>query len=144
MPLASIAAARDAMLTIFKTAWDGQTPPVPLVIYDDTTQEVPSGDTPWCRVTIRHNISGRATVGGEVGARRFRRVGVLTVQIFTPTGEGLSNADIFAKVALDAFEGNSTGSDAIEFRNVTVNEVGRDGPWYQTNVLTEFEYDEVK
>lgn len=143
MPVASITLARDSIVSTFKTAWDAQTPPIPLLIFDDAKQDIPSGGTPFARITVRHNLVEQATLGG-IGGRRFRRFGIVAIEIYTPAGEGLTDADKFAKVALDAFEGKNTGGDAIEFRNTRVNEVGQDGPWFQTNVLADFEYDEVK
>lgn len=144
MPIASFAVARDAIVSKFVTAWNAQTPPIPLLRFEDVKSETPSGNVPWAKVWVKHDPKFRqATLGGK-GNRRFRRTGVVTVQIFTPSGEGLTNNDIFAKIALDAFEGESTGADAIEFRNAGSQEIGQDGPWYQTNVTADFEYDEVK
>lgn len=92
---------------------------------------------------MRHNVMDQQTLG-SVGNRRFRRFGIITVQIFTLGDQGLSTADVFAKVALDAFEGNSTAPTEIHFRNSRINEVGEDGPWFQTNVIVDFDYDEIK
>lgn len=143
MPVSSITVARDAINTAFKAAWDAQTPPIPALLFDDTKQDLSGGEAPYARITVRHNVFQQATLGG-IGNRRFRRSGIVAVQIFTPAGEGLTDADKFAKVALDTFEGKNTGGDAIEFRNARINEIGQDGPWFQTNVLAEFEYDEIK
>ncbi len=144
MPLASLTAARDAILTLFKVAWDAQTPPVPKLLNDDVKDDLPAGTFPWARIIVRHNTGFQATLAGETGNRRFRRLGLVTVQIFTPYGDGLDLNDALAKVAVDAFEGKSTAADEVLFRNVRSNEVGQDGNWFQTNVFAEFEYDEVK
>lgn len=145
MPISSLTEARDAIQAHFKTAWEAQSPPVPKVLYQDVKDEIPVGTDPWARITIIHNTSGQATVGGAVGNRRFRRFGLVTVEVYTPFGDGLTNNDIFAKVAVDAFEGTRTsGGDSVEFRNVRSNEIGPDGDWFHTNVIAEFEYDEVK
>ncbi len=144
MPIASIAVARDAIVSTFKTAWDAQTPPVPQLLFDDVRDEIPAATSPWARIQVRHNVSQQATLAGEVGNRRFRRFGIVTVQIFTPGDGGLTDSDKFTKVALDAFEGQNTGGDAIEFRNARINEIGEDGPWFQANVISEFTYDTVK
>ncbi len=92
---------------------------------------------------MRHNVMDQRTLG-NTGNRRFRRFGVITVQIFTLSNQGLATADVFAKIALDAFEGQSTAPTEIHFRNAMINEVGEDGPWFQTNVLVDFDYDEIK
>lgn len=143
MPIASKAAGRDAIQTLFKTAWDAQTPPVPVVLYEDVVVDIPPATDPWVRVTVRHGPSTQVTLG-ETGGRRFRRLGVVTVQVFTPVGDGMTLNDTLSDVAVNAFEGKSTGGDEVEFRNVTASEVGVDSDWFQTNVTADFEYDAVK
>lgn len=146
MPIATTTEARDEILSYFTTAWNAGPLP-PILLYDDKVRDLPT-DAAYARVTVQHNVFNQATIGGKVssggGGQRFRRSGVVTVQIFTPFGDGLTTADPLVDLALDAFEGENTGSDRIEFRNVRENEVGHDGVWHQTNVLAEFEYDRVK
>ena len=147
MPIATIAEARNEILLHFTTAWDAGTPPIPLLLYDDKHKDLPA-DAPYARITIRHNVFTQRTLGGKIasggGGSRFTRFGIVTVQIFTLSDDGLTSADVLVDLALDAFEGESTGSDRIEFRNARANEIGQDGPWFQTNVIAEFEYDRVK
>lgn len=150
MAYASTAEARDAMLALFKTAWDAQTPPVPIVIYDDMRSQPPTDSESWARVNVQHANTVQATLGG-VGGRRFRKNGVLTVQVFTPlaggpgsAGGGLTVNDALVKIAVDAFEGRSTRPDGVEFRGVTPREVGQSGAWFQTNVIVLFRYDIIK
>lgn len=147
MPIATIAEARDEILLHFTAAWDAGTPPIPLLLYDDKHRDLPD-DAPYARITIKHNIFAQVTIGGKVSqggaGQRFRRFGIVTVQIFTVSGDGLTGADTLVQLALDAFEGENTGSDRIEFRKARSNEIGQDGPWFQTNVIAEFDYDRVK
>jgi hypothetical protein len=63
--------------------------------------------------------------------------------VFEPPGKGLSGATDLPKVIQDAFEGVATAS-GVWFRDVTVNEIGPDGDFFQTNIVAFFEYDEVK
>lgn len=137
---ATYAQARDDILTMVKTVWDttGLT-----MVYDDVAGEPPAGATSWARSTIRHNEGRQTTLADAEGKKRFERTGLLIVQIFTPSGEGLSSADDLAKVISDAFEGQ-TSPRGVWFKNVRVNEVGPSGNWYQVNVVVEFQYDEVK
>lgn len=149
MPIANITAARDAIIDHFKAAWDAMDlevgESIPEVIYDDAENEIPDGRDSWVRVSVRHAAGAQATLGG-VGGRRFRKTGDVTVYVFTPVGGGLTRNDALAKVAVDAFEGESTGGagGAIVFRNVRSQEIGRDGAWFQTNVIADFEYDGIK
>ncbi len=147
MPIATLTEARDEILLHFTTKWDAGTPPIPLLLYDDKARDLPTDD-PYARITIKHNLFPQVTIGAPVSQGgngvRFRRFGLVTVQVFTISGGGLTNSDILVDLALDAFEGEKTGLDRIEFRNARVNEIGQDGPWFQTNIIAEFVYDRVK
>lgn len=146
MPISTTAAARDEILLHFTTAWNAQTPPVPLLLYTDKHEDLPA-DAPFARIKVIHNIFEQVTLGGKVAqgapGTRFRRFGIVTVQVFTISGGGQVASDTFVDVALAAFEGQNTGDDKIEFRNVRVNEIGQDGPWFQVNVIAEFTYDKI-
>lgn len=141
---ATVTQARDEMLTTFRTAWTAGPPSSTLpVLYPDVSQEVPSSGA-WARVTVKHSYGEQATLSGETGQRRFRHTGIVTVQIFTPTGDGQVLSDQLVAIAKGAFEGVTTSPGRVMFRNVRVNEVGQQGQWFQVNVLADFEYDEVK
>ncbi len=147
MPIVTLAAARDEILLHFTTKWDAGTPPIPLLLYDDKHRDLPT-DAPYARITIKHNVFPQVTIGAPVAQGgngvRFRRFGLVTVQVFELSGDGLTSSDILVDLALDAFEGEKTGLDRVEFRNARANEIGQDGPWFQTNVIAEFTYDRVK
>jgi len=136
--------AIDEILALFKAAWD-TTAYASRVKYDNvgTTSSPPSGQEPWCRVVLRHSASNQATLSGAVGTRRFRRYGVLTVQLFDLPGKGLSGAEDLSKIIMDAYEGKTSPGGVI-FRRVRTNEIGPDGDFYQINIVAEFEYDEIK
>ena len=140
--------AYDEMLGAFKDAWDagagtynGGT--VPEVRYDGVGDSgPPDSEEPWARVTIRHVTGTQASLLGDSAQKRFRRSGIITIQVFWPLSQaGLANARSLASVARSAYEGQETASH-VWFRNVRVQEVGPDGSWYQINVLADFEYDE--
>ena len=147
MPIATIADGRDEILLHFTTKWDAGTPPIPLLFYDDKHRDLPP-NAPYARITIKHNVFPQVTIGATVAnggnGVRFRRFGIVTVQVFELSGDGLTSSDVLVDLALDAFEGEKTGLDRVEFRNARANEIGQDGPWFQTNVIAEFTYDRVK
>jgi len=150
----TITQARDGILGHLRTAWlaNGATVDV-LVFYPDTVVGVkglagtkvaqPVSGSPWARVTLQHVTSGQTSLADNTSKKIFTRNGVLTVQVFTPYGTGLTKSDTLTKVVQDAFEGKAT-LNGVWFRNVRANEIGQDGEWHQTNVLVEFTYDEVK
>lgn len=132
--------ARDDILGIFDVAWATTGFEA---AYENIREDLVLGVTPWARATLRHGAGRNSSLTGGIGNQRFERTGNLIVQVFVPTGEGLTEGLTLAKVVSDAFEGVSTTS-GVWFRNVTINEIGPDGQWFQINVLIDFIYDEVK
>lgn len=143
MPIPDIATARDEVMKHFTDAWNAQTPPVPLLLYDDKERDVPE-NADYARIVMRHNDRDRRTLGNDVGNRRFRSFGIITVQVFAVSADGLTRSDELVNLAVNAFEGDKTGEDRVFFRNVSHQEIGQDGPWFQVNVLAEFDYDFIK
>lgn len=142
--MTTITEARDAMLTVFRTAWlaDGTTSPIPVKYGDDVTFVKPVADGagnagPWAWVNVRHT-DGRAESIGGPGFGKDLFSGFVTVQVFTPIGTGRVLADAAAQVAKRAFQRQSFSSGW--FASVVVAEVGVDGPWQQTNVTSQFFY----
>ena len=143
---ATLTQARDEILDVFVTAWlaDANTMNVP-ILYWDVKDDPPAAPNPYVRVNVQHNSTGgQATLQGEVGSRRYRRFGQAIAAIWAPIGDGLQDADTYATVARDAFEGTVTSPGNVIFRDVNVVEVGPDGGRFRVNVLAEFEYDEIK
>lgn len=141
--------ARDEIHTLFKTAWDAgvETTGQPVLYADSKTQVPTTNDADsnpdlWAKITVQHNGGGQGTLGGK-GGRCFDRFGVVTVQVFTPLGTGLSIGDNVYKIVVDAYEGQTTPG-GVWFRNVAVNEIGPEGEWFQTNITSDFEYEEQK
>jgi hypothetical protein len=145
MPINNPFDARDEIVDHFTTIWNAQASPPPL-LYQDRRRDLPASGS-YARITVNHNTAPQVTLGGKTSlggsGERFRNFGIVTVQIFTDSDDGLTTSDVLVKVALDAFRGQKTGEDRVEFRNTRMNEIGQDGPWHQTNVLAEFDYDEV-
>lgn len=147
----TIPLARDEILERLNDVVQGTpTPPGPVqLIFDDTPGSVPSSVSAvqppptWARVRVQHSTGRQASLSGSTGKRRWERTGFLLVQLFTPLFGGQVLADEIASIILNAFEGYSTSS-GVWFRNARMNEIGKDGAWLQTNILVDFQYDEVK
>ena len=133
--------ARDQALALFKAAWDAQTAPVPPLIYDGTTKQSPAPPSPWARVSFQNTVSEQRSIGGPV--RDFERNALLIVQIFSAPDDGLSSADVYAKVAMDALEGKRT-SGGLYFTRVSARDAGKSGAWNLTIVTAQCTYDEFK
>lgn len=141
--------AKDEILSLFKLTWDAGLPGDGIVTtgfpvhYPDIAFIVPTAQTSWLRLVMKTINGGQVTLAGDVGTRRFNREGFIMVQIFTPSGQGQKTGLKLTKLVMSAFEGKATAG-GVWFRRVRFNEIGIDGSWYQINVLTDFNYDEVK
>lgn len=132
--------AVDEIYGVLNDAW---TPSGLPLYFEDTRSERTAEEIAWAVAFIRHAAGFQATLCGEIGQRTFTRLGYITVQIFSPVARGLHEARALAKVVTDAYEGFSTPG-GVWFRNVRMNEVGREGDNFQVNVVAEFRYDEIR
>lgn len=150
MTLPTYDSAQDEILGLFNTDWTALTPAVtggavPDVDWPGQDRHAQfDPEKPWARVSLRYGPSRQITFG-PVLSRRFNRVGTVSVQVFEPlsSANDLSLGSQLAIIARDAFEGRSTAS-GIWFRNARITPIGADGAWYQTNVVVEFQYDEMR
>jgi hypothetical protein len=144
--------ATDAIFGLLNAAWlansgaansnySGKVPQIEWPDVDQAAPKLSAGNVPWTRASLQY--TGRKQTGLGSGVSKYTANGVVTVQIFVPTGkQGLTNCDRLGKVVTDAFEGKSTAE--IWFRNVTYRPIGSDGVWFQANVTANFTYDVVK
>lgn len=139
----TITSARDEILTLFRTTWlaAADSTNVPL-LWDNRAQDIPTSGS-FARVSVRHADGAQATLSGETGLQSHRLEGTVFVQVFTPTGDGLTTSDKLVEVAMSAFQGKRTAG-GVWFRRVRAAEIGPDGAFFQVNVLADFEYDEVR
>jgi len=140
---ATITQARDDMLGVLKVAWEASADSQNLpMLYPDVAGDPPT-EGAWGRATVLHTGSNQASLANHAGVRRFRRTGVVVVQLFTPPGGGQVLSDDLVTVVKNAFEGITT-TNGVVFLNVTPRDIGQSGGFYQANVQADFEYDEVR
>lgn len=146
---ADIETATDEVTALFKAAWDAESEAADFqILYwnkPDDPPAVPDDDKnppPWVKIIVRHQDASPAGMGSDTGRRKKTRYGIVTVQIFEGYGTGGAKANRLARVAEAAFDGKETPS-GVWFRRVRTVDFGRSGPWYRTDVLAEFEYDDV-
>lgn len=142
MPITNTTAARDAIYGTLKDAVAASAYSTIPIYYPDVVKDSPDGDDEFIRVFVDLTNEVQKSLG-EVGNRRFRVYGMVMVQVFTKYGTGQVTADLISGVVKGAFRGVNTGADAITFRNARVVDVGHTGPYLQTNVFAEFDYDEI-
>ncbi len=98
--------------------------------------------TPYARVTVRSNQRKQLTMGQNT--RKFMGNGVLFVEIFTPTGDGLVKARVLATAVRDAFETPNISSYHTWYGQCRTQENGSEGLWSRVTVTVEWEYEEIK
>jgi hypothetical protein len=145
---ATIEQARDDLYGVVQTFWDGEvTAPVD-ILYEDVAGARPversSADLvlPYARVSIRHSFGHQSGLSGGGGSRKYTNVGMLIIELWYPQGKGFGEVDLFAQLLIDALRGVST-TNGVWTRNVRMIEIAQSGIWFQTNVLADFEYDQV-
>lgn len=99
---------------------------------------------------VRHSTQGVSTPQTAMGGcedelkRRYTAYGLLFVQLFCP--KHISNSLFLgrrlAQVAQSAYRGKQS-PNGVWFRNVRVQELTPEEPWYRLNVVAEYEYDEI-
>lgn len=135
----TFAESYDEIHALFKATWDGTGL---FTDYEDVPAKRANDQDNWSVFRVFYESSSQASLGGT-GNRMFRRRGTIIVSIYTRSGNGLQDAQSLAKTAIDIFEGNAT-SGGVWFRNAQMQNRGMDGEFYLTQVLVNFEYDEVK
>jgi len=128
--------AIGAMRDYFDTQWGSTTP---IIWGSDDPTEKPN--TTWVRFNIRHSDGFQATMGSP-GSNRFDRVGVLTIQVFSPENQLGTDAVDKSTTILDLYSG--LNDNGIEYYDAIVREIGNDGyGWYQINVVMTFRYEQI-
>lgn len=133
------AATESTIRSRFNTQWSSLRPTIP-VFFDNAGDSVqPPQDSAWVRLTVLPGESQQVEMGR---LRRWRRAGVITVQIFVPAASGTGLALELGDTVRDIFEGLTLSS--VIFRATSLNRVGLDGAWLQYNANTNFQADELR
>ncbi len=133
----SFKTAEAAVQGYFKEKWKVAGNPITPIAWPDVQFTKPSGT--WVRFSMKNNDAFQASIG-SVGSNYFRRVGIVTIQIFAKENGGAVDCRTKADLAANAFMDNDLSG--FEFTNVNARDIGPDGHgWYQWNVTAEYRYD---
>ena len=131
--------ARDLLSSFITTEWATAAGTAPL-LYDNLGGERPEDPTLFGRLTIQNVSSSLSALGGG----RFRRIGLLTVQIFVPLYSGTEEADQVGESLVEALE--SVGPTTLEnvwLRDIGMTDIGPDDAYHQVSINAEFLFDRV-
>lgn len=142
----TLSAARDAVIKLVDDEWAANVLTSTYQMqYDNVKLDKPGEDgvttqpLPWGRTTVRIISSPQVTQG----RRRYETTGIVTVQVFTPFGDGHELGDPIVQMLLDILRAHVGSTDGLWFFEIQGNEIGQDGPWFQTNVEAGFRYQEL-
>jgi hypothetical protein len=131
--------ARDAINGVVRDMWNRLYLPESNLVWNDVPGQKPTGELPWGRVTIKHNLGYRGSLANHNGNVLHRNEGTVIIQIFSPMAGGDVEGYYVAQFLQHAYKKNH---DGVWFRNSRINEVGPDGAFEQINVNIDFEYDD--
>ena len=133
------AATESTIRSRFNTQWSSLRPTIP-VFFDNAGDDVqPPQNSAWVRLTVLPGASQQVEMGR---LRRWRRAGIIAVQIYVPAASGTGLAQELGDTVRDIFEGLTLSS--VIFRATSLNRVGLDGAWLQYNANTPFQADELR
>jgi hypothetical protein len=132
-------ATEAVIISRFESQWSALQPNIPFTYDNQSEADFPPRNEPWVRVTVLTGASSQVAMGDQ---RRWRRVGDVTVQIFTPAGSGTGLATQLADTVRDIFEGRTISG--VIFRATSLTRVDVDDAWMQHNASTSFQADELR
>lgn len=150
--------ATDAILSTLKVYWDANAAAFnggiePILVYEANEPDLKTHPretgTAWARAVIRHNGSYKVSLVGVTGAARYRRTGLVWVQIFVPATSGMAYTTVqrLAIVCQKAYEGKRSGPTLpgdVLFTNATILDRPLDGSWVRADCKISFYWDETK
>ena len=119
----------------FNTQWPIEQSTVPFSFAD--VDYKPTPDQPWVRLNV---LTGNQRQVGLGKKRRFRRIGIVLVQIFVPAGSGDGLAKELADSVADIFMGRTVSG--IIFRASDLDRIGVDGSWALWRSTTPYQADD--
>lgn len=109
------------------------------IVYDNQSKNHPrSGNKNWLRLVVRHLGGGDSSLGSN----RQYKIGNLYIQIFTIAKTSYQYSDSFSDSCVKLLKGAHT-PEGVWFRNTRTLEIGNFNSFFQTNVISEFYYEQT-
>ena len=129
----SFASERQAIESRFSTQWGTTTP-----IKYDNIKYVPTAGTSFVALEIHKGASIQASLGTSP---LFRGIGIISVNIYTPTGSGTNTGRAYADTAAGIFR--NVVFSGIVCKSASVTRLGEQEGWFIYNVSIPFYHDET-
>ncbi len=132
----SYAADASTIRTYFETNWPVQQPSVNLY-FGDVDLDPPDTE-PYVRLTIVPGAQQQVSMGQT---RRFRRVGIASVEIRVPAGSGDGEAQELGDSVAVVLQGRTV--NGVILRGTSLQRVGPEGAWMVYNAATPYQADSL-
>ncbi len=129
------AADSDIIRQHFETNWPVQQPTIPHYYADVDLDPV---DDTYVRLTV---VTGDQTQRSMGMTRRFRRVGIVSVEIRVPAGSGDGVAKELGDSVADVFMGMTISG--LILRGTSLQRVGPEGAWMVYSTTTPYQADSL-
>lgn len=130
--------ARNAMTSRYLIEYNGQFP----IAIDNLKSTIPNPPEKWVRVTVRF-VDGNQSTMGKKSNRKFVKIGILIIQVFTPINTATDENDSLANSSLELFDGERLGQ--LWLYNGRIETIGSgSGVFYQQNVIVEFKFEDIR
>jgi len=106
--------------------------------YDNTTTFSRPENGRWARITVKEGEQRQVSIGST---KRYRKIGILTVQVFTPIGQGDKDARVVADYIAERFR--CVDDADVHFNTPHMEVIGRTEKWWQVNVTCPFYADDI-
>lgn len=140
----SLADARDTIISHFQNEWvNNMGLSQQNIFHQNRRSDKPEeGEFTWCRFSLFNTSFNKSSLGNFNGNSQYDRNALLLIELMTPIDNGID--DVTTQSILDIYEGGVPSLSGIWFRQVSVNEIGINDNWFQTNITAEVLYNQVK
>jgi hypothetical protein len=146
--------ARKEMFAKVNTCWAEKAPaivnPIPEIRWQGIEEgALPGADKFWMRAsttTVTTRQSGHASPDSPEGSPVvYDTYGFITLQIFAPMKgkDSWSKGELLSEVGQRMFMASETAG-GVWFRNPRIRELNNDGTWYRWNVISDYQFSQVK
>lgn len=107
------------------------------------TASTKPSNSPWITFSIINNKTLTSTYG-EYRSNRYKRIGIISCQVFTPEGTGTSTGADICEEIISIFEGKRISTDIVftygDYIHIGSTQTG----WYQFDITIYFSFFEKK
>jgi len=128
---------RNEILKKFLSEFNGDFP----IETDNKILNKPATPATWVRINVKFNKENQDSLG-IIGNRRYKGLGLIIIQVFTPINKGTNDNDTTANACKVLLDGIRIGS--LHIYNGGVRTIGSDGEYYQQNVNFEFQFENIR